>query len=92
MNYEKGKVEKNVFIERCIKERGFDTIEDAAENLDIPLEVLAALMYSPLPDLDDVGLKYIASQFGYNLEDWFFHWRMGLGKSTWEQSNKIGAE
>lgn len=84
MNHQTGKVAKNAFIEQCIEDCGFRTAEEAAVGLDISEDVLVALMYSPLPVLEDAGLAYIAAKFGYTLEDWFFHWRMGMGKVVWD--------
>jgi hypothetical protein len=72
---------RNEFFVELLQERRYTDIIQAARDLELPLAMLVALIFSPILSFGDRDLKFIAERFGQNVDEFKRRWLLSNSKN-----------
>lgn len=72
---------RNEFLIELLQERRYSDLVQAARDLELPLMMLLALIFSPILNFGDRDLQFIADRFGQSIDDFKQKWMLSTSKN-----------
>ncbi len=78
ISFQTWRAEPNTYVRKRLQDLKFESLEEAAQKLEISETVLTALMFSSQNLISDRDVAIVAEKFGVSKREWLINWYLGF--------------